>query len=645
MLIREEGELIHDDISQRGLLGSDIALGNALVDMYSKCGALIKAQEVLDELPDRDVVSWSAMIDGYAQQGEGHKALACFEKMKDDGVTPDEVAFISTLKACGSIGEIDKGEQIHDDLARKGLLGCNVALDNTLIDMYVKCGALGRAQEVLKQLPARDAVSWNALIAGYAEQCKGEEALACFDLMQQEGISPDRVTFTCILKACASIGAIDKGKYFHDEIRRQGLLKHDIVLGNALVDMYARCGALSKSAEVLDELPHQNVISWSALIDGYVQKGRGQDALHCLERMQAKGLSPDAVTYISVLKACGVIGALDKGEQIHDEISRQGLLENSLVLGNALIDMYVKCGALVKAQAVLQGLTVHDVISWNTLIAGYAQQGQGEEAFKCLRAMQQKGISPVEVTYTCILKACSTLGAADKGEAIHDEILRQGLLKNNVVLGNALVDMYAKCGALEKAQQVLDELPIRDLISWNALITGYAQRGQFHNVLRCFRVMEHKGIFPDAITFSCVLNACSHSGLIEEGEIYFSNITSKYGIIPNSEHYTCMVDLFGRAGHLDKAVAVIQRMPSTDYPSVWSALLGSCRKWGDVDLGRWAFDHAIQVDGNDSAAYVCMANIYAAAGRQDDAENIELMRAESSRKFSGSCSVPKGSTC
>ena len=206
-------------------------------------------------------------------------------------------------------------------------------------------------------------------------------------------------------------------------------------------------------------------------------------------------------------------------------------------------------------------------------------------------------------------------------------IVRNGFsLHKNALIGTALVDMYAKCGALVKAQGVFDRIKIRNIVAWNALIAGYAQVGKDNSVIDLFNRMTEDGIKPDLVTFTVVLNACSHSGLVEQGQIYFDTMSSCYGIVPTLEHRTCMVDLFGRAGHFDRVVSMIKKMPSSDYLPIWASLLGSCRTWGNVKLGKLAFEHAIRLDPKHAPAYVSMRNIYVAAGMQEEAEEIEALR-------------------
>ena len=618
------GKQIHDKIVNRGLLNSVVR--NGLVDMYSKCGLVAKAREIFEKLPIRDVVSWSALIAGYVQQGQAHEALKCFEQMQGDGLSPNSVTFICILNACRIIKDLDKGKQIHEEVVSRGLLEKDIGLGFALVDMYANCGLLAKAQEVIDALPIRTGAPWSALIAGYAEWGKGHEAIKYYEWMQSEGLATDVISFTRILKACGNTGAIEMGKQIHSKILSSGLLKKSGVLGTALVDMYVKCGMLAKAQQVLDDLPIQETISWNALIAGYARQGLCDEALGCYDQMRSEGLSPDAVTFTCILKACGSTKAIGKGKLIHEEVSNRGLQVKNVVVATALVDMYVKCGVYLKAQRLLEELHIRDSILWNALIAGYAQQGEHHEAVNCFARMQSEGLAANEVTFSCILKVCGRVGFIEKGKQVHDDIVRRDMLQNDVLLGTALVDMYAKCGMLAKAHQVLENLPVQDVICWNAFIAGCAQQGKGYKALQAYRQMQNEGLSPDKITFLCVLSACSHSGLLDEAEMVFGDMTGKYGITPSLKHHTNMVMVFGLAGHFDKAISIIKGMPYSDHSEIWLALLCGCKKWGNVKLGRLTFDQMVQLENCCGAAYFCMADIFVAAGMQQDAKTIDAMR-------------------
>ena len=614
-----KGSRIHANLITKGLLHKDLYINNALINMYAKCGALSKAEELFDELPKRNIASWNSLISGYVQQGRGDEALSRFKQMKSEDASPNAITFTCLLKACGSIQSLENGEEIHAEVYKQGLLEGNFVLGTAVVDMYVKCGALDKAMKVLDELPTRNAATWNAIIGGYAHHGLGYEALNFFQRMQDEGFSPNEITFVCILKACGSTRSIKKGEEIEAEVRRQGLLGKSIILGNALVDMYAKCGMLTKANEVFDKLPMRNIVTWNSLINGYLLHGFANEALNCYDRMRDEGLSPGTVTFACILKACGDKGSGFKGEEIHAEISKQGLLPKSIVIGTALIDMYAKCGMLAKARKVFDELTMRDVISWNAMISGYSKHDLAEEALYCFNQMLDDGFLPDGVTYACVLKACGGIGSAEKGEEIHEKMRKQGLLQENIMLCTALVDMYARCGLFAKAQEVFDELSEQDIVLWNALISGYAQCGQVRKAAFLFNQMRAKGVIPDAVTFLVMLMACSHAGLVKDGQIYFNTMNHVYLLNPTLQHYSCMVDLFSRSGYFDKAINVIERVPPCDRLQVWMALLGACRNWANVELGRFAFDQSMQLDETHDAAYVCMSNTYAAAGMRDEA--------------------------
>jgi pentatricopeptide repeat protein len=309
------------------------------------------------------------------------------------------------------------------------------------------------------------------------------------------------------------------------------------------------------------------------------------------------------------------------------------------VLSTALLDLYAKCGKLDKAQEVFEALLVQDVVAWNALIAGYAQHGLGYEAIKCFEQMRAKNITPDSVTFISIVKACGSLGYHTMGEEIHVELENRGLLQRDLVLSNALVDMYGKCGFLMKSQEVFDSLLLRDAVSWNVLMAGYAQMGGTKIVLELFRQMRGEEVEPNVVTLLILLTVCSHAGLVEEGKSLFSDMYSVHGLSPSLEHYTCVIDLFGRAGQLDEAKHVLDNVPSHDHLPLFMALLGACHKWVNVNHASWVFEQLVKVDRKYAAsAYVSMRNIYAAASMQAmtgrmnaDREKKEIL------ETSGSC--------
>jgi pentatricopeptide repeat protein len=546
---------------------------------------------------------------------------------------------VALLKECAKKKDLRKGTVLHAEIVKESLLEStkNPSLANTLISMYAKCGMLEKAQEVLEALPFRNVVSWSSLMAGYAQEGYGHMAMNCFERMRNEGIDPDAFAFSSALKACGSTGDVDKGKGIHEEIAGRGLLEKDIVLGTALVDMYAKCGSLAKAEQVLEELPRRDVVTWCALLSGFADHGESNRALRLFDKMQSEGFTPNAVTLICILKACGSARNLRKGEQIHEFIAskRLLLLEKDLVLANALIDMYTKCGALGKARRVFEKLRVRNVVSWSTLIAGYAERGRSDESLHCFERMKHDGFLPNVVTFIHVLQACGHSGAVEKGEEIHDEIVARGLLQKDILLGTAVVHMYAKCGSYAKARQVVEELQFRDVVAWSTLIAAYAQRGQGQEALECFGRMLSEGLPPDDVALLSVLTACNRSGRFDEAQTLLQNMNHKYGIAPSLEHQTCMVLGLGSAGHFDEAFSVIRIMPSCEHVGIWLAVLSWCKKCANAKLGKLAFDQVMQLDPSCASAYVLVAEIFTASGMQQDASKTEAMRRKYARSDDG----------
>lgn len=612
---------LHVEITRKGLLETNVRIGSALLDMYAKGGLPMKAQEVFDMLPARNIVTWNALIAGYIECNLNIEALECWERLQHEGIMPNAITFISCLKACGSTRAIAQGRKIHNQIIRSGSLDKDPIVGSALVNMYAKCGLLVKAQEVFDKLSRRNVISWTALMFGYAEQAQGEEALDCFKQMQLEGICPNAVAFACSLKACSSIGDIREGQELHAEIARRRLLDDDSLLGSTLVDMYAKCGSLSKAREVFDTIATRNIVLWNSLLTGYLDHGCCKDALLCFERMQLEGDLPDAVTYVCGLKACSTMGDISKGHRLHSQIIRECSLKGWLAAGNALVDMYAKSGLLVEAQDVFDELPAQDVVTWNALLAGYAQSEIGEEALTCFEDMKMEGFSPDVITYDSMLRACGSIGAAEKGQEIHATITKDENLELDSAIGNALVGMYAKCGLLNEAQGVFNSLLVRDVVMWTTLIAGYAQVGESGIVFEVFSRMLQEGVKPNMVTYVGVLNACSHAGLIEKGKRWFEAMCTFHDIAPVTEHYTCVIDLLCRAGQLEFALSIIMKMPLFPDAVALHALLGACKHRMNVGLGRHLFEQVVQNDQYNASAYISMYNIYADAELREESKD------------------------
>ena len=415
--------------------------------------------------------------------------------------------------------------------------------------------------------------------------------------------------FIALLKLCAKQKDLRRGSRIHRELAEQGLLEKNVYICSSLISMYMSFELLKTAQQVFEKLPIQDAVSWNTLISGFVEHGIGEDAFQYFHRMRSDGITPTSVTYASILKACTLIDSTMEAQKIHSEIVKNGL-ETESFIRRALLVMYSKQGTLSEAEKLFYEIKFKDVIPWTAFITGCVEIGHSEKALSHFEEMQVEGIIPDCVAFVCGMKACGSIGASFKGQEMHGEIIKRGLEKE-INIGNTLINMYAECGLLVAAQQVFDNLPSRDLISWNVLMSAYAQLGESEKVFQIFDTMiALEGLYPDMVAILSVFNACNHDGLVEIAQKFFETLADVLCFNPSVEHYACMIDLLGRAGLVNKAIALLDNVPSHPNSSFWHTILGACRKWGDVELGRHAFNHAMHMDENDVALYVYMLNIY-----------------------------------
>eukprot|EP00250_Pteridium_aquilinum_P017134 c23471_g3_i1 orf=467-3109(-) len=613
-----QGEILHDEIIKREFQ-SQVIVVNALVDMYAKCGHMEGALKVFSDLLDKDVVSWNAVIAGSTQHGDGLLAISLFGKMQQEGTCPDLVTYLCVSKACGCLNALDQGKHIHCQAGNCGK-EMDVILGSSLVDMYGKCRDLKLAQELFDALPERNVVSWNGLIGGYALQDFGSHALELFQKMKDDGLRPNSITFLCLLKACGKMGSLEQGENLHALILKNQLESNEAI-GNALVDMYAKCSKLDLAQRVFYELPNRSVVSWGALISGYCENGCGLRALELFERMQQEHINPDRVIFLCALKACASLESIASGLQIHRLVIESGL-ENDVMVGNALLDMYAKCGRLEEARKVFDRLRNLDVVSCNTMIAANLQNGQSFCALEILELMGCKGIKADKVTFLSSLKACGSIGAIGQAKLIHEQIMRDAL-ESDIVVGTTLVDMYAKFGNLKEADNVFNRLPNPNLVSWSALIVGYAQQGKIFDALESMREMKKQGLTPDGKIYVTLFMACSHAGQVDEGYRHFRNMIS-HGIVPTVEHFNCLVELLSRAGRLKEAEKILQSMPASADVAGWMSLLTACKAYGNSQLGTSCFSQALKLKSGATPEYVpSKPHFYADGPLREADHNLE----------------------
>lgn len=607
---------------KRNSLESNTFLGSHLIRMFALCGSLSDATEVFRELSDPSIFSWGAIISAHSSLRRNEQAISLYNDMCCSDLKPDGHVFVAALKACADATFLLKGRIIHADVIRS-CLELNLFVTNILVDMYCKCGSLEDAQVVFDGSLEQTVVTWSTLLSGYVQHGQSFKALKIFEKMQLKGLPMDNAVFISILQACARLKDIDYGKMIHSHIIEISYEK-DLFTVSTLVDMYAKCGHLKSAQSMFNKLRKRDVVLWNALIGGYVEHDDYQQVFALFSWMQEEGVEPDEVTFACLLKGHFTTASLDHGKLIHTVISIKGLEKNS-VIGSSLIDMYIKCSSTEDAYGVFDELSYRDLVVWSTMIAGFSNGGHAHDAVKLSQKMRAEGLQMNSATFSCTLKACSSIAALKEGKLVHADIIRSGC-ESDMYVASALIDMFTKCGSLEDACRLFDRLSKRDVVVWNAIIAGHAEHSDFMSALEYYENMRREGSKPDDATFASLLSACSHLGMVAEGCSHFNALRTDHGIEPTLDHYNCMVDLFGRAGHLDEAADILHIMPFQDNVVGYTTILNHCKTHGDLEQGHQCFDNAVSIDQSGCSAYVLMSRMYAHCGRWEDADRLEGLR-------------------
>lgn len=482
--------------------------------------------------------------------------------------------------------------------------------------MYSKCSDLASARNLFDEMLMRNVISWNTMISAY---CRGSRLMEAMNLLKEMwgfDFELSASTFIGIVAACNNL---QLGLSLHCCVFKLGLLQCEIPLANSVMNMYVKFGLIDGSRSVFDTLDERSIVSWTTIIDGYINIGNVGEAFSLFNRMrQVVGVCQDMVLFIKIISGCVQARNLLLASSVHSLVLKSGY-DGEDLMDNLVLNMYAKCGDIVSAQRVFEMVDEKCIFSWTSMIAAYAQNGYPAEALDLFKTLLRTGLEPNEATVASILSACADLGSLSVGKEIEHYVKLNGLASNMQVL-TSLIHMFCKCGSIEKAEEVFEGVLHRDLAVWSSMINGYAIHGMGDKALKLFGQMRMTEIFSlDHIVFTSILLACSHSGFVEDGLKYFKSMKNDYGIEPVIEHYTCLVDLLGRAGHFNLAVKTIQEMPVHVQAQVWAPLLSACRKYRNTELGEYVARKLLDLNPGNTSHYVLMANIYASGGRWKEA--------------------------
>lgn len=527
------------------------------------------------------------------------------------------------------------------------------------------------ARKLFDEIPQPSVFLWNTMIKGYSRISCCENGVSLYKLMLVHSIKPDNFTFPFLLKGFTKDMPLRYGKVFLNHAVKHGFLDSNLFVQKAFVHLFSLCGLVDLARKIFDMGGGWEVVTWNVMLSGYNRVKRFEEAKRLFIEMESKCecILPNSVTLVLMLSACSKLKDLDGGKYIYYKYLKNGIVETNLILENALIDMFASCGEMDAAQGVFDNMKNRDVISWTCIVTGFAnicridlakkyfeqmperdyvswtamidgylRMNRFKEVLTLFREMQMSNVKPDEFTMVSILTACAHLGALELGEWAKTYI-DKNKIKNDTFIGNALIDMYFKCGNVEKARKIFNEMQNKDKFTWTAMIVGLANNGHGEESLTMFSNMLEASVTPDEITYIGVLCACTHVGMVAKGKYFFSNMTIQHGIKPNVAHYGCMVDLLGRSGHLKEALEVVVNMPLKPNSIVWGSLLGACRVHKNAQLAEMAAKEILELEPENGAVYVLLCNMYAACKKWENLHEVRKLMMERGIKKTPGCSL------
>ncbi|CAL1414751.1 unnamed protein product [Linum trigynum] len=546
------------------------------------------------------------------------------------------------LHQCAKLKAYSRGLALQA-VAYKSALHSDVVVSNHVLNMYAKCGKMSSARQVFDEMPQRNLVSWSAMISGYDQVAEHWLALELYS--QMCSFLPNEYVFASVISACAGLAALVEGQQLHAQSLKLGCTSISFV-ANALISMYMKCGRCSDGSLVHSGVSDPTLVSYNALISGFADNGQSIDGFKVFSQVQRQGLFPDEFTFAGILKICSDSTDQQFGAALHCQAMKLNL-ESTAFIGNVIIGMYSSFKLIDEAEKVFRTIKDRDLISWNTILSTCSNCFDHVRALRVLRVMiaDHHDLKPDDFTYSGALAACAGLASLKHGKQIHGHLIRTRL-HNDVGVSNSLMNMYAKCGSIVNAYNTFNRMGCsRNLVSWNTIIAGYGNHGLGNRALELFQDMKAEGMRPDSVTFLTLLTACNHSGLVGEGQLCLDSMVESYGIFPETEHLSCIIDLLGRAGRLKEAEDYIERFEFGGDPIVLGSLLAACVLHGEVPMGERLGKRLLKLEPATTSPYVLLSNLYATDEKWHGvAETKKLLKVSGLKKEPGHSMVEVNDT-
>ncbi|KAM7500083.1 hypothetical protein LguiA_024497 [Lonicera macranthoides] len=517
------------------------------------------------------------------------------------------------------------GEVVHGLAIRMGFKS-DLYFCNTMIKVYVKCGYFCSARKLFDEMSQRDLVSWTSIISGCVKKGSDFSAFTLFCEMQMD-LEPNSVTMIVMFQLCNTKRNVVQGRQLHGYVIKKGLMM-DQSLQNSVMKMYANMGNINDAEIIFGEIDKRDVVSWNIMISSYSARGEITKVADCFRKMQCE-VVPSFETLTLLISMSADSGDIFQGEQLHCLVTKTGLCDN--ILRTSLLDFYAKCGKLESSVHLFNEIPCTNSIAWSAMMSGFVHNGYFKDAVELFQYVLALGIEPSAEILRTLIVTYSHMGALRLGKGIHAHLIRNSFYNSNedhTALETSILNMYIRCGNISFAKICFDRMVGKDLVTWTSMIEGYGTHGLGIESLDLFDRLVEERIEPNSVTFLSLLSACSHSGLLTEGCKVFHLMKWKFRIEPDLNHYTCVVDLLGRSGKLNMALAIILRMVDYQDSRIWGALLSASRIHNNQKLGEFAAKRILELEPDNAGYYTLLSNVQASGKKWDEVEEVRNVMEE-----------------
>ncbi|KNA03884.1 hypothetical protein SOVF_204900 [Spinacia oleracea] len=614
----------------------NLSLSSELIESYANLGLHSLSLHVFNSISNPNSEIYNRVLQILVKSGEFRQTLLLYGKMVSNSMYPDEFSYDSVLRSCKRVTDVHCGRRVHGRLLKLGF-DVNEQVKEGLAEFYCEFGEFENARKVFDEMPGRELDNWNSLIVESLQNGNPRNCFGVLKKMMEENIWPNSVSLINLLRASTELKSLKLGMLVHGVIVVSGLIP-DLAVSTALLTMYSKLGSLKNASLMFEVMPEKDRVVWNLMISAYFRHGHPRKSMELLVKMSNEGIRMDLYTALAVLPSTIELKSLEWGKQIHAHGIRNGL-DNQVSVQNSLIDMYSKCDSLEAAKKVFDLVVEKTEVSWSSMIKGFVIHERYFDALCLFARMKYDGFSADSATVVSVLPACVNAGALEQVKYIHGCTIKYGLLSVPSVNTELLVS-YAKCGCIDMARRLFDEEEVdyKDTITWNSMISAYSKHGEWQLCFDLYEQMKKSYFRPDSVTFLGLLTACVNSGQVNEGWRIFKEMTETYGFQPSQEHYACMVDLLGKAGHISKAKELINSMPIKPDARVWGPLLSACKMHSETAVAELAAEKLVEIEPTNAGNYILMSNIYAASGKWDKVAKMRSFLKSKGLKKTPGCS-------